>query len=68
MWQRDGQGFARCRRQGGQSLVEYALLLALVVGLCTVLLLVRPDFREVIGGIYETAATMMGFGQEQGAE
>ena len=64
MWQRDGQGFARCRRQGGQSLVEYALLLAFVVGFCAVLLLVRPDFREALGGIYESAATMMGAGQE----
>ncbi len=68
MWQREGQGFARCHRQRGQSLVEYALLLAFVVGLCAVLLLVRPDFREAIGGIYESAATMMGTGQEQGTE
>lgn len=65
MWQRDGQGLARCHRQRGQSLVEYALLLAFVVVFCAVLLLVRPDFREAVGGIYESAASMMDIGQEQ---
>ncbi len=68
MWQRCRRNLVCCRRQRGQSLVEYALLLAFVVGLCAVLLLVRPDFREAIGGIYESAATMMGTGQEQGTE
>lgn len=68
MWQREGQGFARCHRQRGQSFVEYALLLAFVVVFCAVLLLVRPDFRETIGGIYESAATMMSTGQERETE
>ena len=45
--------------QKAQGMVEYALIIAFVVGIGVTLLTVRPEMKEAVGNVYDHAAEVM---------